>query len=135
MHTTMSSLGALRSPMLTWSFRNYGEVFIARYSPSMLTSLPSYIHFSPHAMAICNELECGSSSDSQSVDERSPLLTELCGSVPVCLVREEQVVEETNDEQKSTSRLVYMMVGLWIGTFCAGLGKFQHRLQSTPLLS
>ena len=85
-----------------------------------------------------NELECGHDSHSGSasgpVDERSPLLTEPFGHVPAYPVREEQVVEETIDKRKSTRKLGYIMVGLWMGTFCAGLGKPQHGLQSSPLV-
>ena len=88
-------------------------------------------------MAMFNELESGldsgSSSDSRSVDERSALLPGPFGHVPAYSVREEQVVEETIDNTKSTSKLVYIMVGLWIGTFCAGLGKPQLGMQSFPL--
>lgn len=87
---------------------------------------------------MCNELECGqdspSSSNSGSVDERSPLLTEPCGHVPAQPVRKKQVLEETIDKRESTSKLVYIMIGLWMGTFCAGLGEPQPGLQSSPLV-
>ena len=85
-------------------------------------------------MAMYNNLECSfdshSSPHSWSVDESSPLLTEPFSHVPAHPVREEQEVEDSihNDNKESTSKLVYVMVGLWIGTFCAGLGKPQRGL-------
>ena len=88
-------------------------------------------------MAMYDELQCGldshPNSNPPSFDERSPLLTEPIGNVPAYPVSGDQVVEESIDKRKSTSKLVYIMIGLWLGTFCAVLGK-PPNMDFNPLL-
>ena len=84
-----------------------------------------------------DELQCGldshPNSNPPSFDERSPLLTEPIGNVPAYSVSGDQVVEESINKRKSTSKSVYIMIGLWLGTFCAVLGK-PPNMDFNPLL-
>ena len=55
------------------------------------------------------------------MDERRPLLVKVSSHDSKHCVRVE--ASEINDEEAGRSKLILTMVSVWVGTFCAGLGK------------
>ncbi len=59
------------------------------------------------------------------IDEETPLLPKVSVEGLQPSAQENAGQKETKDEWVVTSKLVWIMLSVWIGTFCAGLGTYQ----------
>ena len=60
----------------------------------------------------------------ESADEESPLLPKVAVQHPHSLPTDDTVLKTKNIEEVSFGKLLCIMVSVWIGTFCAGLGEW-----------
>ena len=77
----------------------------------------------------------GGLSSLQTVDEHTPLLVKLPTYVSVEPLEKHSNSGALSVEQYSTRKLIWIMASVWVGTFCAGLGKFYHVCYKESYLS
>jgi len=63
------------------------------------------------------------------MDERRPLLAKALSHDSKYRARDEPSAEAVNDKESGRSKLILTMIGVWVGTFCAGRGNSLYRAQ------